>query len=39
MHPDGVSVALFVAGAGVLLALVIYACLVAAGVVENGDDD
>lgn len=39
MHPDGVSISLFVAGAGLLLALTIYGLLRLAGVVARGDGD
>lgn len=36
---NGVSIALFVAGAGLLLALSIYGLFRLAGVVARGDDD
>lgn len=36
---DGVSIALFVAGASILLALSIYGLLRITGVVARGDDD
>lgn len=39
MHPGGVSIVLFVAGASILLALSIYGLLRLAGVVARGDDD
>lgn len=39
MHPDGISIVLFVAGAGLLLALSIYGLLRLAGVVARDDDE